>query len=190
MRWADQAEQFVQALASPEPTPGGGAAAATAGAMGCALALMAVGTTLKRKDTPAAFVPVLEESNRRFSGWLTALQKLARQDAKAYADYVAVCKLPKEDSSRSQMMQETLWQAALVPADTADVCRQALREAQIIGEKIAPVILSDVLCAQHLLRGAIACCVENMRTNLKYITVSERVEKLNKLLEAYESNGK
>ena len=190
MHWADQAEQFVQALASPEPTPGGGAAAATAGAMGCALVLMAVSTTLKRKGTPATFVPDLEKSNRQFTQWLSSLQKLARQDAEAYADYVAACKLSKEDSSRSQVMQEALWKAALVPTDTAEVCRQALREAETIGDKIAPVILSDVCCARHLLRGAIACCIENIRTNLQYIKDPEQIARLKKLLEAYESNGK
>ena len=58
MEWYTAADKFIEALASSDPTPGGGAAAASAGAMGCALAMMAVGTTLKRKATPEADEPL------------------------------------------------------------------------------------------------------------------------------------
>lgn len=190
MLWADAAEKFTQALASPEPTPGGGAAAATAGAMGCALVQMAVATTLKRKATPVDFLPALERSLHQLAALQDTLHYLARQDAHAYAAYIAAYKLPKEDTSRPQAVQTALWGAALVPADTAEACRRALQESQEIADKIAPVILSDVLCGQHLLHAAAACCMENIRINLKQITVSERVEKLKKIVEAYESNGK
>jgi len=190
MCWADAAEKFTNALASTQAVPGGGAAAATAGAMGCALVLMSVGTTLKRKGTPAEFVQPLQESNARLTGWLDMLQNLARQDANAYENYLKAYRLPKTDFARETLVQEALWAAACVPADTADVCRQIFCETGIIREKISPIIISDVLCAQHLLRGAMACCVENIRTNLQYITVPERAEKLKKLLETYESNGK
>ena len=190
MRWADQAEQFVQALASPQPTPGGGAAAATAGAMGCALVLMAIETTLKRKSTPADFGPALQNAKRLFSNLQTAFHALARRDAAAYTAYLEACKLPKEDPARLQRMQDTLWTAAIVPADTASACLQALEVTHTVQDKIAPVILSDLLCAQHLLRGAVACCVENIHANLKYITEPKQIAKLKKILEAYEPNGK
>ena len=54
MEWFKAAEKFNDALASSDPTPGGGAAAAMAATMGCALSIMAVQTTLKRKSTPQA----------------------------------------------------------------------------------------------------------------------------------------
>lgn len=190
MRWADAAEQFVQALASPEPTPGGGAAAATAGAMGCALVLMAIEVTLKRKNTPADIVPALENTKQLLSNLQTAFHALARRDAAAYAAYVHACKLPKEDPSRLRALQDTLWTAAFIPADTAQAGSQALTLLDAVQDKIAPVILSDVFCARHLLRSAIACCVENIRANLKYIKEPEQIGKLKKILEAYEPNGK
>ena len=190
MAWADAAEQFTNALASSDPTPGGGAAAATSGAMGCALALMAIRTTLKRKSTPADFLPALQQAEQQFSALYIILQKLARQDAQAYAAYIEACKLPKENPTRAQAMQAALWQAALVPADTAVACAHALQAVAEIQEKIAPVIMSDLLCARHLLQGATACCVENLRANATYITDPERTKQLTKLVETYESNGK
>lgn len=190
MMWADQAEQFVQALASAEPTPGGGAAAATAGAMGCALVLMAIEVTLKRKSTPADLRPALENSKHLFSNLQAAFHGLARRDAAAYDSYLKACKLPKEDPSRLRALQDTLWTAAFIPADTAQACSKALELADRVQDKIAPVILADVACARHLLHGAMACCVENIHANLKYITEPEQIAKLKKILETYEPNGK
>ena len=42
---------FIQALASPQPTPGGGTAAAAAGAMGAGLLMMVAGLTRTRGNT-------------------------------------------------------------------------------------------------------------------------------------------
>ena len=151
---------------------------------------MAVGITLKRKNTSPEVILGLEKSRRQLTGLLITLQKLARQDAEAYAAYITASQLPKEDPSRQKVLQDALWFAASVPADTAVACRQVLLATGDIQDKIAPAILSDVLCAQHLLRGAVACCMENIRTNLVHITEQERVQKLEKVLEDYESNRK
>ena len=62
MTWNTGAHQFTDALASANPTPGGGAAGAMAGAMGCALVMMAIQTTLKRKNTPEENRPFLQKS--------------------------------------------------------------------------------------------------------------------------------
>lgn len=183
MQWIKGSEQFTNALASSQPTPGGGAAAAVAGAMGCALLLMALRTTLKRKQTPLQIRPALEQHITRLSSQLTRLQNLAAQDAQAYDNYLSATQLPKEDPARPQALQETLWQAACVPADTAAVCQAVLQVAAQAAALVDPIIISDVKCAQHLLASALACCAENIRANATYITQPKRAEKLQKLLE-------
>ena len=190
MTWFPAATEFTKALASPDPTPGGGAAAAMAGAMGCALLLMAIGTTLKRKSTPAEDVPVLQEYQHVLQGLHHTLTDYMAQDAAAYQAYVTATQLPKENPARTNKMQEALWRAALVPADTAAACRHGLDVRPSVQEKIAPIILSDVFCARHLLMSAVACCVENIRANLPFITDTERVAQLTRVLEEYESNRK
>ena len=182
MNWNSAAEQFLQALASSEPTPGGGAAAAMAGAMGCALLLMAVTTTQKRKATPAEDRPALAQAVNKLNGLHSTLKKLMSQDAEAYAAYLTARKISKEDPTREQAVQDAAWFAATVPADTAAACKHVLKEADTIESKVAPVILSDVQCARHLLKSALQMSAENIRANLPYITQPERSEKLQAIL--------
>lgn len=180
MQWDTAADHFIEALASSDPTPGGGAGAAMAGAMGCALALMAVQTTLKRKSTSAQAQTLLTEGAKRISSLKMELKNLMQKDAEAYAAYLTAKKLPLGDSHRTKVLQDALWFAATVPADTATTAVHCLREIDRIKADIAPVIQSDVSCAQHLLRAAIRCAVENIRANAIYITNEERKEFLEK----------
>ncbi|MBR2082184.1 MAG: cyclodeaminase/cyclohydrolase family protein [Elusimicrobiaceae bacterium] len=183
MQWTTGAEQFLSALSSSDPTPGGGAAAAMTGAMGCALVMMAIGTTLKRKNTPASVRPVLEQSLPKLGALHTQLKKYMQQDALAYEGYLTACKLPKDNPSRTQAVQDALWYAASVPADTATVCQEVLKETARTQDLIDKIIVSDVNCARHLLHGALQCCAENIRINATYITQQARKEKLQKILE-------
>ncbi len=178
MTWNESAHIFTNALASSAPTPGGGAAAAMAGAMGCALGMMSVGTTLKRKTTPAGHRPILEESLQQLNTLHEQLKNFITQDARAYENYLAAAQLPKENPARPQAVQEALWQAASVPAQTAQVCLQAATLLKTAQPLISNIIISDVHCAQHLLTGAVACCVENIRANAAYITDAQRQAQL------------
>ncbi len=181
MIWNTGAKQFTDALASSNPTPGGGAAAAMAGAMGCALVAMAIQTTLKRKESSPQLAPVLNEYRKL----LETLQNSMPQDAQAYEAYLTAAKLPKEDPARTQAVQEALWQAACVPAQTAQICLKALSKIKDVRPLIAPVIISDVNCAQHLLKSAVACCVENIRANAAYITNTAHQEQIKQWLNTF-----
>lgn len=185
MNWDTGAEQFVNALASDAATPGGGAAAALAGAMGCALLMMAAGTTRKRKNTDPATCTLLTQSLNKLSGLHSELKSFMQQDALAYDNYLRAAKLPKDDPARPQRMQEALEYAARVPADTAHTCELVLKELSRVQAYIAPVILSDVACARHLLRSAIACSVENIRANLTAMTDKNCLEKWQQILQRY-----
>ena len=178
MTWTQGADEFLTALSSSDPTPGGGAAAALAGAMGCALGLMSIGTTLKRKATPQEARPTLLSNQQKLAGLHRELKTLMQKDADAYAAYLTASKLPKENPTRTQAVQEALWLAATVPADTASVCEQVLVALKNVRPLIASHILSDVHCAQQLLTCALACCVENIRVNQTGITDPKRQQKL------------
>ena len=185
MTWITGAHQFTDALASPAPTPGGGAAAAMAGAMGCALVMMSVHTTLKRKNTPDEHRALLERSLHKLTPVHEELKNLISQDSAAYEAYLTAAKLPKENPTRAQAVQEALWQAACVPAQTAQTCLALLQEITTLCPLIAPVIISDVNCAQHLLKSAVACCVENIRANAAYITNTAHQEQIKQWLSTF-----
>ncbi len=185
MTWNQDANQFLTALSSSDPTPGGGAGAGMAGAMGCALILMSIGTTLKRKNIPDSHKEVLQKGQQLFFQYQEKLTQLMAQDAQAYDNYMTAHRLPKEDPTRPETLQNALWHAALVPADTATLCKEALQQISLVESVIAPVILSDVFCAQHLLKGALACCKENIYVNLKGLTSQERREQLEERINSF-----
>lgn len=180
MEWYTAADRFTEALASPDPTPGGGAAAAMAGAMGCALAIMAVGTTLKRKATPADIRPKLTQSLKRLAAFKTELKSYVQKDGEAYAAYLTAKKLPKEAPEREQAVQDALLFAARVPASAASAALHCLKEVETIKGNIAEIILSDIACARHLLQACIKCSVESIQANLAFIKNEDRVNELNK----------
>ena len=180
MEWYTAAERFTEALASSDPTPGGGAAAAMTGAMGCALARMAVGTTLKRKATPEELRPRLTQSLKRLTAFKSELKSYIQQDGEAYAAYLTAKKLPKDAPAREQAVQDALLFAARVPADAASAAMHCLREIDSIKNDVADIILSDVYCARHLLQACIKCSVESIRANLSFIKHEDRVNELNK----------
>ena len=182
MEWYTAAERFTEALATSDATPGGGAAAAMAGAMGCALALMAAKTTLKRKNTPAEIRTRLDPAVKRLGALKTELKTYIHKDSEAYSAYLAAAKLPKEDPRRPQALEDALWFAASVPADCAKTSMHCLQEIDKIKENIAPVILSDIYCAQHLLKSSIKCSVENIQANLVFIQNKDHIAKLEKLV--------
>ncbi|MBR2865280.1 MAG: cyclodeaminase/cyclohydrolase family protein [Elusimicrobiaceae bacterium] len=185
MEWFKAAEKFNQALASSDPTPGGGAAAAMAAAMGCALALMAGNTTLKRKATPQETKDRLEPHLRKLGALKNQLDHFIQEDSVAYSAYIVASKLPKENADRPKAIEDALLYAARVPTDTATTAIQCLREIDLIKDDIAPVILSDIYCAQYLLKSSIRCSIENIKANLAFIKNEDWVAKLTQHIEVF-----
>ena len=185
MEWNKAADYFTKALASSDPTPGGGAAAAQAGAMGAALLLMAVRTTLKRKNLTPQQLQALQTGEERVAHLQKNLSSCIFNDSNAYECYLQAKRLPKEDFSRESEIQNALEKAALVPAETAREAVNVLEELQTLQPFIAPIILADVACAKHLLQAAIHCAVENIRVNTALIQNKELVEKLDKQVQLF-----
>ncbi|MBO7237995.1 MAG: cyclodeaminase/cyclohydrolase family protein [Elusimicrobiaceae bacterium] len=185
MEWFKAAEKFNEALASSDPTPGGGAAAAMVAAMGYSLALMAARTTCKKKATSQEVKDRLSVALHKLAALKVQLNHFIEEDGEAYSAFVAAKQLPKEDSIRPQAMQEALIHAARVPMDTATTAIECLHELEPIVSDIAPIILSDIYCAQHLLKTSIRCCVENIKANLAFIQDEKCVEKYNRAIELF-----
>ena len=185
MQWFKAAEKFNDALASSDPTPGGGAAGAMAGAMGCCLALMALQTTCKKKATPQEIKARLVPSLHKLTALKTQLNHFIQEDGEAYSAYLVAKQLPKENSTRSKAIQDALIYAARVPMDTATTAIACLREIELIKADVAPVILSDIYCAQHLLQTAVRCAVENIKANLTFIQDEAWIQKLTRAIEVF-----
>src|ERR1700752_94842 len=129
-RFADlTVAQFLDALASPEPTPGGGTAAAIAGATGVALLTMVAGLSKTRHQTSdeaqalaavrTALVPVRER-----------LRTLADVDTEAFNQVMAAYRLPKatdaETAARKEAVQHALKAATEAPLETLRATAEAV----------------------------------------------------------------
>ncbi len=174
-------QDYLDRLASGEPTPGGGSAAGLTGAMGAALLCMSARFTVGREKF-AAFQPEASKVLDEAIVALGDLQRLMEEDAAAYALYGAALKLPKatddEKTRRRQAFQEAAQASALAPMAIARQSCRLLELAGALAENCNPNLVSDVVVAAHLALGAFRSAVINVRLNLRTITDADFVRPL------------
>jgi formiminotetrahydrofolate cyclodeaminase len=169
-RFADfSVSAFLDALASPEPTPGGGTAAAAAGSIGAALLMMVAGLQKTRGNTDAERVR-LNEARAALTSVRDRLLALADEDAKAYDRVVAAYRLPKasdqEKETRRRAIADGLRAATDAPLETLRAVAEAAPHAHVVAQYGNPAAASDVRVALELLAAAGAGAAANVEANL------------------------
>ncbi|HEX2951210.1 MAG TPA: cyclodeaminase/cyclohydrolase family protein [Armatimonadota bacterium] len=164
--------QYLDQLASGEPTPGGGSAAGLAGAMGAALLCMSARFTVGREKY-AQYAEAAEMVISVAEGLREKLQGLVEEDSAAYAQYRAALAMPKsndeEKAIRRQALQAATKASALAPMAIARHCHQLLELAGTLAVNSNPNLVSDVAVATEMALGAFNSAVLNVRLNLKYL---------------------
>lgn len=171
-------KEYLDVLASGEPTPGGGSAAALVGALGTALLSMVANLTLGRKKYRES-APLLGELLEEAAQLQADLTELMVEDAAAFAKVATVFKMPrdteKEKLLRRERMQEALQFATRVPLDTMEKVVEALHLHDRSLGHTNPSALSDTgvgaLCLKTALEGAWL----NVKINLAGISDREFV---------------
>jgi formiminotetrahydrofolate cyclodeaminase len=165
-------EEFLSALASPDPTPGGGTASAIAGAMGTSLLVMVTGLAKSKTNTEAekAALAIAREALQPLG---TQLATLADADTESFNAVMAAYRLPKatdeEKAARTTAVQAALQGATVVPLRTLRACADALGHAVAVAEHGNRSATSDVGVAIGLLEAAAAGAEANVRINLTSI---------------------
>lgn len=161
--------QFIQALASPEPTPGGGTAAAVAGAMGTGLLIMVAGLARTRGNTDderAALSGVRE----RLVPLADALERCADRDTEAFNVVMAAYRRPKatdeEKAARKAAIADAMRGATEAPLETLRLVVQALELGETVARHGNPSAASDVGVGAGLLTAAADGAAANVRINL------------------------
>jgi formiminotetrahydrofolate cyclodeaminase len=161
--------QFLEKLASPDPTPGGGTAAAMAGAMGTGLLVMVTGLAKSNTNSDAEKAS-LAAARQALQPLVSALTDLADADAAAFDQVMHAYRLPKatddEKAARSAGIQAALQGATTVPLQTLRACAAALAQAETVAAHGNRSAVSDVGVAIGLLEAAAAGAEANVRTNL------------------------
>jgi methenyltetrahydrofolate cyclohydrolase len=154
-------DEFLERLASADPTPGGGSAAAIMGAMGAALVSMVCNVSFGKKGYESAepqLRAVLGESERlrkRLCG-------MVADDVAAFDGLMAAYKLPKasdvEKAQRAEAIQASLRRATDVPLECARACAEVVDLAHRVAELGYRHVISDagvgVAAADSALRSA------------------------------------
>jgi methenyltetrahydrofolate cyclohydrolase len=165
-------------LASADPTPGGGSAATLVGAMGAALCAMVARITAQSPRLAAvradaeAVATAAETLRERFAA--------ARPvDEAAYGGVVQASALPKrsdeEQAARTASLQRALAGAAEAPLLVAGMCAEGIALAERAGALGNTHLISDVECALHFFRAALAASVANVRINHRFMKDAEVV---------------
>ncbi|MBI3960479.1 MAG: cyclodeaminase/cyclohydrolase family protein [Chloroflexi bacterium] len=165
-------QEFLDALAAGESTPGGGGAAALTGSQAAALLSMVLNFTVGRKkyadvEDEMRVVLACTEDLR------TQLLSLVDRDAEAFGAVAACYTMPKttdeEKTARTAAMQKAMKGAAEVPFVVAKKCLEVLQLAEPVGAKGNSTVVSDAATSAYLALAALNSGLLNVEINLKYI---------------------
>ncbi len=140
-------DQFLDRLASSDPTPGGGSAAAIMGAMGAALVSMVCNVSFGKKGYEAV-EPELKAMLVKSEALRSRLAAMVAEDVAAFDGLMAAYKLPKssdeEKSRRADTIQASLKRATDVPLECARACFEVVLLARRAAELGYKHVISDV----------------------------------------------
>jgi methenyltetrahydrofolate cyclohydrolase len=178
-------QRYLDDLASAQPTPGGGSTAALSGAMGAALASMVCRITIG-KESYADVKQEIEELLGKTEYLRSRFQQLMQEDIEAYGHLSASYKLPRETSEerkyRTDMIQEQLVGAALVPLEVVESAAELIKSCQRVAEIGSISVLSDVATGAILASCSGKGAAFMVRINLRSIKNDKLAVELNNRL--------
>jgi methenyltetrahydrofolate cyclohydrolase len=188
----DGIDAYLDRLASAEPTPGGGSAATLVGALGAALVAMVARITAQA-GRHAAQRPEAEAIAAEADALRERFRAAQTLDEEAYAAVVAASALPRgtaaERQARTGSLQRALAGAAEAPLAASGLCAEAIALAARANALGNAHLVSDVECALHFFRAALAGCVANVRINHAFIKDAEVVRAQDERLVAIVTNA-
>lgn len=155
---------FIAATAAKTPTPGGGSVAGAVGAMGAALAEMALNFTRGKKKFAEH-----EEYYAHLQGRLRKYQALfgdlVRDDVEAYRLYQESTR-QGDGPQKEQAVQLALAAATHVPRESAKVALALLEDLRQFAPRCSPYLVSDLLASGTLAVAAVRLSDYNVRINV------------------------
>ena len=172
---------FLEAVRSPEPTPGGGSAAALAGAMGASLLAMVAGLP-KSKAATAEDAARLAAAGTRCTALAEELRALVDRDSEAYEQVMAAYRRPKgtdeEKASRSAAIQDAMRAATAAPLDVMRACAAAAEQGVVVSAMGNPSASSDAAVGFELLAAGLRGAKLNVEINLGSVKDAEYVRRI------------
>ncbi|HEX6464791.1 MAG TPA: cyclodeaminase/cyclohydrolase family protein [Vicinamibacterales bacterium] len=160
---------FLEALRSPNPTPGGGSASALAGAAGASLLAMVAGLPKSRAVT-VEDLERLKAAGERCTALAVDLEALVQRDSDAYDMVLAAYRRPKgtedEKNARAAAIQSAFRAAIAAPLEVMRACAAGAEQAVVVATLGLASASSDVQVGVELLGAALRGAKLNVETNL------------------------
>ena len=183
---------FVDVLASKEPTPGGGGAAAYVGAIGMALGNMVGSLTVGKKkyaDVQADIIALKAQADALQQDLLT----LVRRDAEVFEPLSKAYGLPRDteeqQAEKARVMEAALREASAVPLEIMEKCCEAIDLHQAFADKGTAIAISDVGCGVVCCKAALMAASLNVFINTKAMQDKDYADavnaKTNQMLDHY-----
>lgn len=181
-------KEFLEALASKEPTPGGGGASALVAAVSCSLCSMVANLTTGKKkyaqyqEKIEEYIDMLVEKN-------VVLQNDIKKDAEAFAPLAAAYSLDKATENYEQIMEKALLDAATAPKEILEDIYSlvpVIEDLAVMGSRLA---ISDVAVAATCAVAALQGCVLNVYINTKSMKNREVADEINAIASKLVADG-
>ncbi len=169
--------EFVDDLASAKPAPGGGGASAFVGALAISLGNMVGELTLGKKKY-ASVEDQIKELMERADGIQKELLELIDQDAVCFLPLAKAYGIPKDDPSRSQVMEEALKTACQAPMDIMKACTKTIDVIDGFANLGSKIAISDAGCGAILAKSAMEAAILNIYINAKSMTDRDYAKQL------------
>lgn len=155
--------QFLAALGARTPAPGGGAAGCLAGAVGAALARMVAAYAAGPHPTER---PQAQAIAHALANAASLLLHLADEDARAYAAFHRLVRLPAGDPDR-QGLPEAAARIVEIPLAVLAACAEALRHCVALSSLCPSALRGDLAIAADLLHASARAADRNLRLNVQ-----------------------
>lgn len=173
-------KEFIDVVASDNPTPGGGSVAALAGSLGGALTNMVGTLTIDKKmwdDIPENAQKEMQSAFDEMAEKINSLSKIIDEDSTAFDDVMQAFKMPKETEeekkARSNAIQEGYKHALEVPLRCAEECYRVLELQEIFANYGNINAITDVGVGTLLAYTGLEGALFNVTINLLSVKDAE-----------------
>lgn len=165
--------QFIDQLASKEPTPGGGAAAAVSASLGVGSILMAIEFSNSKKLSGAERA-YLDTRIQQFQDSKDQFIEMIDRDAEEFAPLAQAYRMPINDAdqikARQEAIQDGLVMASQVPIELITEVGHILQSFDTLLPLIKKTIVSDIGVGLQQLRAAVQASALNVYMNANQLT--------------------
>lgn len=165
-------DQFLQAAAAKQPTPGGGSITALVGALSASMGEMVLNYSVGKKDLQA-YVGELKPALEEFTRARKLMLSLMVEDQLAYETFTAISKLPADAPDREGKYNAALLACIRVPQAMGATGVAILQICDRMINFVNPYLLSDLAVCADLAMATVRCASYNVRINLQNLKDSK-----------------